>query len=600
MRTRSIDFSIETILVTFGTLILAAAYILSSVGLFQVEILRGIGIVFIAVIIYLVYLNKHWIRLNAASCILVIFCICAFSQGILSVPTTTDAHNYHIPRAMYWLQYHTLYQTFIHTSHDFMGPFPSILLAFFYSLTNSDVLLFFPQWISYVLIFFLVGKIAKLLQYTSMQTQAAQLLTLSLPIATLQASSVQSDLLVAVWVLVSTIFALRYVKERAPVLLFLCTIAVFIGFLTKATMVIYAAIPVGIIGWNFIFNRSDWFSMIKIGFTGILFGLLLCAPHLLQNKRIFDSFLGTSYTIDGESIPFMVSNLSVAGSVENIYRNIFMHFPFFKFASTLDQLVKRLEPLGISLALSDSSWFNSKFFHQNVPIPQEDIAPAPLHLILILVTILLSVRKKIKATNPSLLLFILGICSFLFFCILLRWQPYHIRQQMSILFILIVSGIGLLNPSKTIYKLICIISVGVGFLVLISNVSRPLISYQPLMSKIAFAIPSGFTPPDSVLQGRNESNYYLSRPYWRPAYLEMINYLQANQIKKVAFTGREGYVYPFYLTALKHSIEVVPGADQNAPVIVIAGLLEDQRFDKAAHCVQTADANKVICVYFNP
>ncbi len=600
MQSRFRAIPLETVVALAGILLLSLSYVLSAFSMFTPDIVRMVGLAIVAVLLSLLFLNRHTVTVSRTVGVLVIFSTLAFIQGFISVPTTTDAHNYHIPRALYWLQNHTLFQTDIHTSHDFMGPMPSILLAFFYSLTNSDLLLFLPQWISYVLIFFFIGRIAKLLAYTSRQTQLAQILSLSIPIATLQASSVQSDLLVAIWVLVSIIFALRYVIDRNPVLLFLCTVSVVLGYLTKATMVIYAVMPIGIVGSHFFVYSSDRLKMLKAAAIGGLFGLLLCLPLLSQNKRLFNSYLGTSYTIDGESIPFMVDTLSVAGAVENIYRNLLMHVPFFSFSKSLDLWVTIVEPLGVSVRLSESSWFHSTFSHLSIPIPQEDIAPAPLHLALIAMILALVGRNKAKRTGMTFVLFFLGICSFFLFCILLRWQPYHIRQHLSILFVLLTAGIGVLKPSKKTSIIIAVITVGVGFIVLISNVSRPLISYQPILSTIKSAIPSGYTPPQSVLFGRNEANYFLSRPYWRSAYLEMIIYLHDNGVKKVAFTGREGYVYPFIYTAQRYAIKVVPGNDRSTPVKVIAGIVEDQQVDKALHCIQTADANKVICVYFNP
>lgn len=600
MQSKARHLSLESLILIVGSGVVVLSYVLSVFSMFQVGVLRWIGIAIAFFLLTMLVRNRQKIVYTKALWILTLFAVIAFTQGILSVPTTTDAQNYHIPRAIYWLQNHSLFQSVVHTSHDFMGPIPSLLLSLVYSLTQSDLLLFLPQWLSYVAIFFLTGRLAKLLGYSSTQVQAAQIVSLSLPIATLQASSVQSDLLVAVWVLVSVIFAVRYLREHAEIHLFLCTLSVFLGFLTKATMVIYAVIPVGMLGWYFLHNATERLKMVKVGLLGCLIGIALCVPHLFQNKHLFNSFLGTSYTIDGRGIPFTVNSFSIAGSIENVYRNIFMHIPFLSYSSTLDQLVDRIKPVGISIDISETSWFNSEFLHLSVPIPQEDIAPAPLHLMVIGVAVVTIFRKKITNLKIQTLLFIVSIISFLVFCIVLRWQPYHIRQQMSIIFILILSGIGVINLSRTATKILCALSVAIGLLVIVSNVSRPIISYQPIVSKIAFAIPAGFIPPDSVLMGRNESNYFLSRPYWQPAYFEMISYLHDQNINKVGFNGREGYVYPFIIAAAKQSIVVVPSTDLSASVQVIAGLTEDQQIEKANYCSQTADANKVICVYFNP
>ncbi|MBP9699683.1 hypothetical protein KBD71_00195 [Candidatus Woesebacteria bacterium] len=600
MKNRTHPFSIENTIIAVGLVLVVLAYVLSAFSLFQVEVLRGIGLAIGVYFFIQLVLHHHKILHTTALRIFAVFALIAFIQGSFSVPTTTDAHNYHIPRAIYWLQNHSVFQSVIHTSHDFMGPLPSILLSLMYSLTNSDLLLFVPQWLAYVAIFFLIGRLAKLLEYSSRQIQSAQLISLSIPIATLQASSVQSDLLVAVWVLVSVIFAVRYLKEQSKIHLLLCTLSVFLGFLTKATMVIYAVIPIGLLSWQFLSHREDRVNMLKVGMIGCFIGTLLCLPHLLQNNVLFHSYLGTSYTVDGKSIPFTVNSLSIAGSIENVYRNIFMHIPFLSFSPILDSLVDGLKPVGISIDLSETSWFNSEFFHASLPIPQEDIAPAPLHMLIIGVALVTVIRRNKKILNNQTLLFASSICAFIVFCIVLRWQPYHIRQQMSIIFLLIVSGIGVINLSNRALNVLCTLSVAIGLVVIVSNVSRPIISYQPLLSKVAVVIPEGFSPPESVLRGRNVANYFLSRPYWQPAYIEMTSYLHEKNINKVGFTGREGYVYPFIKVASKQNIVVVPAADPTSKVKVVAGLIEDQQLEKAQYCSQTADANKVICVYFNP
>src|SRR3989344_1699214 len=178
---------------------------------------------------------------------ILILLLLTFIQGFLSAPSTTDSMVYHIPRVMYWIQEKTLLQDVIRNSHDYMAPFGEYILLHLYLLFGSDRMLFFSQWIAYVASVYIIGLIASQLGADHKVNQLVRLFTATLPIAVMQSSSTQVDMVVTVLVLLSSYlsFLLRqsYVIKYSILLGFV----IGLGFLTKATFAFYLLLPICIL-----------------------------------------------------------------------------------------------------------------------------------------------------------------------------------------------------------------------------------------------------------------------------------------------------------------------------------------------------------------
>ncbi len=595
--------TLEIVVLFSGLFVVGSSYVLSFFNAFSQVYLSMVAVILCFFWMGFIYSKFPKVKYSSISfrrhitlCVFGIFALLTFFQGFLSRPTTTDAHNYHIARAMYWMADRTVLQDQVYTSHDFMGPFPSMLNAVLYSTLDADTLLFFGQWISFVLCFFLVGRLADSLSATPTQRKIAQLLFLAIPIVVLEASSTQADLLVTVWSLLTVLFALRYrYQAKSHTLIFLC-LAVGLGILTKATMYIYAIIPFIIVVWSF-YHSKEKVKSVLFGSAGILCLVSLLLPMVLQNKRLFDSYLGDSYKIEGGKIPFTVTEYTIGGAILNVYRNIVMNVPFLVFAPQIDRIV---EPVFISLGTSFSdrryAWFEQKFEHLSFPIPQEDIAPAPIQVVLILTATAFVWKRKGK--KELAVLFYASVLSFVVFSVVLLWQEYHVRQHISLM-VIFLPVVALVIPfSQYIWKIIVALSVSSAFVVLLANTSRPLISYEHIFPYISSYAPTGFSPPESVLYGRTDQQLFLSRPYWYTPYTETIALLRQNNIRVVRLRVDEGYIYPFIALAKDKGIVVVSNATTPVEAEVFAGLREKYQFAPADSCIAVQGQRQIMCVRF--
>lgn len=584
---------IEYLIVVTGMSIVLFSYAVSLLSLFTQPVLSVFGTVL--GIIWSVYLWNQRQRIAKSLLIAVVVVIggIAFAQGFFSFPTTTDAHNYHIPRALYWLEHKSILQPEIYTSNDFMGPYPSVVLALLYSLTASDRLLFLSQWTSYLLIIIISGKVLTALGASHKQREFGQILVATIPITVLQASSVQSDLVVALWCLVSILYVLRLNSEKNPMYSIPFAAALGLGILSKATMFLYAVIPLSL----FLFFCIQFQNKKKILVpSAIAFGVfvVLTFPHMYQNYRFFGTPLGR-FESHKRTIHFTVRGLSVPGIAVNIYRNYLMHFPFGPLGAGADRTVDAFfAVIGTSLSDSSTTWTGARFTHTRYPIPQEDIAIAPLHIVFGSMTFLFILRKKIK--TPDAVLLTASWASWIIFSVVLLWQPYHSRQHQAMLLSIIIASVAVIKIPRRAQRVVQLMTVLIAFVVICANTSRPLISYSFAPDAIQDFMPDGFIPPASILNGRDESQLFLSRSYWRPAYTQMADYLKAKNISSVRLDFEEGYEYPFIYLANTRGIEVKAGKSATVDAVIRARASIDQTYEQDTTCFFTPKQDKSICM----
>lgn len=585
--------SLETTTLMSGVILVISAYILSFFRWFTQPTLTLLGIVMFLFWAVILISRKPRLVFNPLSLVFIVFALLIFLQGFLSYPTTTDAHNYHITRAVYWLTDQTIIQKEVYTSHDFMSPLPSIANAVLYSL-KGDRLLFLSQWLCFVVGVLLVGKLAALLSASKFQTHIAQGLALTIPIVLLEASSTQADLMVAMWTLVSVIYAIKFLKQKRPRdLVFVC-LAVGLGILSKATMYIYAIVPFLLVFWT-ICNSKRKAQVLIWGTVGILLLLTLNLPHWIQNKRLFDSYLGDSYTIEGESIPFVVERYSVEGLILNLYRNIMMNVPLGGLSAEFDQMIEPIfKKLGTSFSDRTYTWYEQAFKHTSYPIPQEDIAPAPIQTMIVAMTAIFVLYKS--KSSLTAWLFISTLLSFFAFSSILLWQEYHVRQQIALLFVFLPASVLLLPISKRVWKIILTIGVLSSFMVIIANTSRPLISYAQIFPYVSSVAPKGFIPPKSVLLGRTRTQLFLARPYWQVPYEQTIDTLVKAKVKRVYIQLDEGFQYPFIALAKERGIEVIKASGANVDAEVFAGMIRKYDQRQTDDCIYLTDKPQLMCI----
>lgn len=598
---------IPRLLIFFYGYVFISTELLSLFRILSREYVLPIDIAFL-VILFLLHKKEILslllsIKLRSAFILALIFLfLLSFIQGLFSAPSTTDSMVYHIPRIMYWIQDKTLIQNVIRGSHDFMAPFGEYITLHLYFVTNSDRLLFFSQWLAYVGSVILCVCIAKKLLSGKVNTHHIGMLAATLPIAVLQSSSTQTDLVTAVMVLLSSYYALSFKEFPNFKNALALGLSVGLGILTKATFIIYLVIPLGIVLLALVEKRR---SLLKVIIPLLLSGFLIVVLQLRflsQNLSLFGSLSGQPILEKGSG--YTNEYISPSVLISNITRNSFTNLPVPVFNRQLGELINSLHYL-IGLNINDpaTTYTNTYFEVKPVIYPQEDIVSSPIHFLLIIIAIFFVLLNRNKIRDSKLLYYFFGlsILSFVIFCLILKWQPFHTRLLIpflllgsvcSVIFLEKVKGFRLLTRS------LLILSIGLAFILVIFNVSRPYISYNFFYKYIRnFSIPNASIPESFLIKPRDQQ-YFNSRYYWYAPY-NKIAYLIEPSDKNVTFKLMDGFEYPLWLFLKRKNpyIHVVSSSEATSGDLIITTaekMVNMPGFD--TNCIKTEINYGYVCL----
>lgn len=165
-----------------------------------------------------------------------------FVIAVAAPPNTVDSLLYHMTRVVHWAQsgslrhYATAYQPQL-----YMPPWAEIAILHLRLLTGNDRLANLVQWFSLVGCIVGASAVAGKLGASARGQITAGAFTLSLPMAILQGSSTQNDLVVAFW-LVTLAYLVLDASARPPgaITPLLFGVTVGLGLATKFTFYVYS------------------------------------------------------------------------------------------------------------------------------------------------------------------------------------------------------------------------------------------------------------------------------------------------------------------------------------------------------------------------
>lgn len=495
--------------------------------------------------------------------ILVLFLL-TFIQGFFSAPSTTDSMVYHLPRVMYWIQERTLEQDVIRNSHDFMAPFSEYILLHLYFIVGDDKLLFFSQWLGYLVSIYIAGVIFLQLGGNKKYQPLLIALVASLPLGVMQAVSTQTDMVVTGLLLTSIHLALILAKKFKIEYLILFGINIGLGILSKPTFFIYVLIPLGII--TFIMKKNFKFFSLFLGLGLITF--IINLRYFYQNISLYGFLLG-KHIEDGQDVIYTNQLINPAVVLLNLVKNVFLEIPFPLFRDLIRQLLKGFSFIfGIDINDQRITWGDSLLSIKPIIYPQEDIVSNPIHLFVILVggMILLTNQKLRKKSSSLNKIFFFSIAiSFIAFCALLKWQPYHVRLHLPFLVTGTITSAIIITNLKNGFKILNlfkVISIILATVIILFNVSRPYISYF-FYNEIKFLAPHLSSIPESFILKPRTEQYFNARYYWYYPYHGIINMLAKQRLTKeenIAFDLPDGFEYPLWVLMRKYDLNyrIVP------------------------------------------
>jgi len=206
-------------------------------------------------------------------CTFIVLSILAITGFIafVSPPNNWDSMTYHLPRIMHWAAQGSLehFPTDIPRQNLF-PPGAEYMLLHIFLLTSNDQWFNLLQWSALVGSCLGVSLIARQLGASRAGQLLAAVLAATVPMAILQASSTQTDLIESFWLVVSVVFALRCREKWSWFSMIISAVAFAIAALTKGTF--FIAVPVLV--WAFAGYRLS--VKMKLAAAALLISLLLC------------------------------------------------------------------------------------------------------------------------------------------------------------------------------------------------------------------------------------------------------------------------------------------------------------------------------------
>lgn len=486
--------------------------------------------------------------------------------AIIAPPNNWDSMDYHMSRVAYWIQNHSVahYPT-SYTPQLYQNPWSEFVILHFQILSGGDYFANLVQWLSMIGCIIAVSLIAKLLGGNLQGQVFSAVVTATIPMGILQASSTQNDYVVAFWVVCLAYYLLSTIQAETSKIWtnsFKIGSSIGLAILSKGTAYFYV-FPFLI--WFAIYQikRLRWQAWKPALIVGSI-SLLLNISHYLRNYNLFASPLGepSDYRNEAHGINILVSN---------ILRNIALHIgtPIGLWNGIANKLIQIIH-IFIGVDINDPRITFSKTFFvpggwSTIGIPgNENGAGNLVHLALIIICVIIFIsRKSIRRQSYLFAYLITTVSTFLIFCYLVKWQAWNSRLHLPF-FILISPFIGVVLSKLKKQKIAIFI---VTFL-LVSSLPWVFFNrYRPIIDS------------NNIFQVSRIEQYFNTRPYLNTTYTGAVEFLNSKKCSNIGLSmGKDPWEYPLWVLLQQNNQKIVK--IQHINVTNISAILEKEDFYK--------------------
>ncbi len=416
-----------------------------------------------------------------------------FATAIVYPTNNWDSMTYHMPRVAHWISNNNIsfYTTGI-TRQNYQMPLAEFAIMHLQILTGFDLYANLVQWVSFLVLICLGCVTAAELGLNNRQQLISTIVIATLPMAILQASSTQNDLVVSSFVMSFGLFMLRICKNLSAVGVLLAAISLGLALLTKGTAYLYcAAIGTSLAASVLLKYRSNRARFLKATatlFFMVIIAFALNAGHLSRNYKLYGHPLST----EGEK--YKNADMSAAALLANITRNCALHLgpPSDRINYYLERAMQ--VTLGSQLNSSKTTWTGTSF--RNFWSRHEDTAGNLIHMHIVLLSVVLLPILRRQKHHRRAVWYAIGIMfSAVLYCWVLKWQPWASRLHTP-LFVMAAPLLTMTITAKTgrignrigLGIVLCMVFYSLIFVC--TNVTRPLVSthwYRNDRMKLYFA-----------------------------------------------------------------------------------------------------------------
>jgi hypothetical protein len=399
--------------------------------------------------------------------------------AVVAPPNTSDAMDYHLPRVVEWMTYHSV-QFFPTPDYQqlMQPPFAEYSLLQLALLAGSDQFVNLVEWLSYLGSIVAVSLIARQLGANVRGQLLAAICCATLPELVLESSGAMNTGVLAFWVATLVALLLAWGREQRPLFAVSAALAGGLALLTKGTA--YMFLPPIVLACWWLGSKRARVRLLLLGPLLVVIGLTLNVPQYARNYQLTGSLLGVPIPADGRYLPFANDHVTVTGTLSNVLRNAALEFavPSSKVNAFTVGAVSRViratgsDPSDPTTTWPDEHWGHG--FELGWDIRSEVLTSNPFQFVLLLAIgglIVLDRGRRLPATLP-LLLGLVG--AWVLFSALLRWQIYSSRQLIALLVVgSALVGLVLGRLPRRVHLPIISLLLVVGLVFAVENELRP-------------------------------------------------------------------------------------------------------------------------------
>lgn len=454
--------------------------------------------------------------------------------ALVAAPNTWDSMTYHLSRVVSWIRLGGVahYATNVEPQL-YQPPGAEILVAQWQLLIDGDRMAATVQWVAFAGAAVMASLAAARLGAARFGQVVASLMVVTTPMAVMQGSSTQNDLLTAFWLLIAVTLALGVTKHdgRATARTVMACLAVGLAVLTKGTALIYGAPVIAMI---LAFNLRAGLTSRRVVALAIGAVLVLVPgfQHAVHNHSTYGTYLATG----SQGNFYKNQKIGLRTIVSNSVRNASVHL------NLPDESLNRATEKSIRGALDaigidpddPANTFEDRPFEVGKFGPHEDHAGNLAMLLLstwaiCAVLFVAGYRSRRRLAWAAML-----ATQALLFCALLKWQIWHARLHLPIF----VLAAPLVAVCLERFKKQLLVNVVLALIVLAApvylfyNYTRPLVGER------------------SVLTTARDAQYFFPRRNIEAPYRGVLAEIQRIDARDVGLVlGQDDWVYAFHALA---------------------------------------------------
>jgi 4-amino-4-deoxy-L-arabinose transferase-like glycosyltransferase len=503
-------------------------------------------------------LKNSWVKPDwfdiLAGAILSVVLVLLLYIAVKSPVNNNDALRYHLARVVHWIQDQSLSHFATAYLPQVMHPIGAELeILNTYLLWGNDRLVNLVQWIGLVGTIVAVAGLVSLLGGSKSSLWLAIAFAVSLPIAILESSSAQNDLVTAFWfvVLLYSIF-LMFQHKGQTLDVITIGLSLGMGLLTKATFYAYALIPL-IYMTSVVFQKYNLRQSIRnLTIIGAL-AILLNLGFWTRNTLSFGSPFGQRDFVAVHLTHEFHPGLLVTSVIRNISQNLVTPSDSVN-AKIVSILKTRLSAFDPTMQQFNLEWGWN----------HEDLAGNPLHTILIIISLFLLVIFRHKVISNKVWPYLsLVLASYWILSVIIKYDLFGIRYQLPFfmafapLFGISIESIDQKNK-KNLYRVITILLLLSAFPWVIFNRTRPLIAMRDSTDPYTIPCLAGCTT-GSILNEPPEKTMFAVWGTLGGAYVDAMKQVKGTGCKEIGLkldSSDLEYAYWYLLGAPQNGVRL--------------------------------------------